>query len=394
MENRNINSGTVTSIVDLKLLQNLLTSTATDDDNNSIELNKNSIENEKESIYTSDTKLQFYSPATGFITSNGFSELQLSEKEKSNLSMYWLHINNITSKQIELISQLFQLHPIIRELLLNQEITQKVYQFQQYSFFAFKSINFDTQSNSFQQPILIYHLIFNKFVFTFSREAVAFNTLYINDLIDNSKDDNISNITPNFINYILLRYHSVKLIQYSDKIEQEVDSIGRIVLLIQNKQDQSELLKRITNVQNQVTLLIRIVHFKLNLIKKMSNNQILNNNQFNYNELNNQYLNLKLNLSHYDKVLATSHMNYLSQISMSFYTLDTGLSEKISKLTAITLILVPITVIGGIFGMNCYTPDRYTEDEAGTIYKFTGIAVFSLIFAVIGFFICRRYKLI
>src|SRR5271156_7228043 len=70
------------------------------------------------------------------------------------------------------------------------------------------------------------------------------------------------------------------------------------------------------------------------------------------------------NLSTFEKILSRSHGNYLAYLSVDSMQANNRINSLLGKLTLFTVIIVPMNVVTGLWGMNVPVPGRETESLA------------------------------
>jgi magnesium transporter len=70
------------------------------------------------------------------------------------------------------------------------------------------------------------------------------------------------------------------------------------------------------------------------------------------------------NLSTFEKILSRSHSNYLAYLSVDSMYANNRINSLLGKLTLFTVIIVPMNLITGLWGMNVPVPGRETESLA------------------------------
>lgn len=66
------------------------------------------------------------------------------------------------------------------------------------------------------------------------------------------------------------------------------------------------------------------------------------------------------NLSTFEKILSRSHGNYLAYLSVDSMMANNRINSLLGKLTLFTVIIVPMNVVTGLWGMNVPVPGRET----------------------------------
>src|SRR5271169_2701757 len=70
------------------------------------------------------------------------------------------------------------------------------------------------------------------------------------------------------------------------------------------------------------------------------------------------------NLSTFEKILSRSHGNYLAYLSVDSMQANNRINSILGKLTLFTVIIVPMNLVTGLWGMNVPVPGRETTSLA------------------------------
>jgi magnesium transporter len=96
------------------------------------------------------------------------------------------------------------------------------------------------------------------------------------------------------------------------------------------------------------------------------------------------------NLSTFEKILSRAHGNYLASLSVDSMQANNRINSLLSKLTLFTVIIVPMNIVTGLWGMNVPVPGRETESLAW----FFGIVGAILAWGVLFFLLLWRLRFI
>jgi magnesium transporter len=96
------------------------------------------------------------------------------------------------------------------------------------------------------------------------------------------------------------------------------------------------------------------------------------------------------NLTTFEKILSRSHGNYLAYLSVDSMQANNRINSILGKLTLFTVIIVPMNVVTGLWGMNVPVPGRETTSLAW----FFGILGVIIAWGVMFFLIFLKYRLI
>ncbi|KAF9094196.1 CorA metal ion transporter [Mortierella sp. AD031] len=98
-------------------------------------------------------------------------------------------------------------------------------------------------------------------------------------------------------------------------------------------------------------------------------------------------------LNSYEKVLGRSHSNYLAQISLEINQLSNKTNSVVGTLTFFASLIVPMTFVAGLWGMNVHVPGQPGEENE-PLYWFYGLCGFMALYAVVAVIFGKRYGLI
>lgn len=88
------------------------------------------------------------------------------------------------------------------------------------------------------------------------------------------------------------------------------------------------------------------------------------------------------NLSTFEKMLSRSHGNYLAHLSVNSMHANNRINSLLGKLTLFTVIIVPMNVVTGLWGMNVPVPGRETSSLAWFFGIFGVLMGWGVVFAV------------
>ena len=96
------------------------------------------------------------------------------------------------------------------------------------------------------------------------------------------------------------------------------------------------------------------------------------------------------NLSTFEKILSRSHGNYLAYLSVDSMQANNRINSLLGKLTLFTVIIVPMNLVTGLWGMNVPVPGRETTG----LEWFFGIVGVILAWGVLFFLLMWRLRYI
>ncbi|KAF9581861.1 CorA metal ion transporter [Lunasporangiospora selenospora] len=99
-------------------------------------------------------------------------------------------------------------------------------------------------------------------------------------------------------------------------------------------------------------------------------------------------------LASYDKILDRSHSNYLAQISLEINQLSNKTNEVVGTLTFFASLIVPMTFISGLWGMNVQVPGQGGSSGEEPLFWWWGILGVMGVYCVVAVIFGKRYGLI
>jgi magnesium transporter len=254
----------------------------------------------------------------------------------------WINVEGITdTKIVAEIGQIFDIHPLVLEDIVNPRQRIKIEMFDDYTFIVLKMITYSQESQSFHKQNVC--LILGKhFLLSFHEERG-----HVFDAIRKRMQSKGSRAHTAGCDY--LAYCLIDLIvdHYFVVIEQYGEQIEQFEIKLSQKAD-SDLLNEIQAVKRELLLLMGAI-FPLNdvLIRMTKEDAAL--------IADNTRLYLSDVYDHFKQVIdtittcreiATDMLNgYLSMVNYK-------MNEVIKILTIFTVIFIPLTFIAGVYGMN------------------------------------------
>ncbi|KAI9354399.1 hypothetical protein BD770DRAFT_392250 [Pilaira anomala] len=372
----------------------------------------------------------FYSADLGSLKTRSFKELlEMNSPEKDQVdktvadllietSSWWIDILAPTNDEMRAISKIFRIHPLTTEDIQAQESREKCEIFQNYMFISFRSFNHDYHSQEYLDAVSFYIVVFKDGVLTFRFQDLP-HPHNVRRRIHQLKD--FIRVTPEWINYALIDNITDSFAPLIQHTELEVDSIDDLVLVL-NGSEQNDMLRRIGSCRKTVMQLLRLLGPKADVVKSLIkryedkaketqyNNMLLRESHSTTNgngSLNDIYpeqdevkvhhevtlylgdiqdhiLTMLQNVSHYDLILGRAHRNYLGQISIELSQAGNTTNGVINRLTFFATIVVPLNLVGSLFGMNVHVPGQDQNDLVWFFWIVMGMVLYVVAMVAIG----------
>ncbi|KAI9481248.1 MAG: hypothetical protein EXX96DRAFT_565960 [Benjaminiella poitrasii] len=375
----------------------------------------------------------FYSAELGSIKGHSFRDLlntkatSLPEEKGINKSVaellletacWWIDILAPTNEEMRTISKIFKIHPLTTEDIQAQESREKCEIFQNYMFISFRSFNHDFHSPSYLEAANFYIVVYREGVLTFRFQDLP-HPHNVRRRIHQLKD--FIRVTPEWINYALIDNITDSFAPLIQHTELEVDSIDDLVLVL-NGSEQNDMLRRIGSCRKTVMQLLRLLGPKADVVRSLikryddkakeisyhltqqrktspTQNIILNSGEIisekeeikahhevtlYLGDIQDHILTMLQNVNHYDLILGRAHRNYLGQISIELSQAGNTTNEVINRLTFFATIIVPLNLVGGLFGMNVKVPGDENTDLVWFFWIVMGMLIYVVAMVAVG----------
>ena len=346
------------------------------------------VEPNRFSFFSSEIEQTVHAPEIGDLIMPGESFRDLFELPPES-GAWWLDVVNPTEAEVDMFQKAFGIHRLTAEDIETKESREKVELFHQYYFVCFRSFHqMDKSSDDYLDPVNVYMVVFREGILTFTY-APSPHAAEVRKRIGRLR--NYINLTADWICYAMVDNIVDCFQPVIRNLEIETDNIEDSVFVARSD-DFSSLLRRIGECRKRVTILMRLLGGKADVIKGFAKRC---NEQFGVaprgeiglylGDIQDHVVTMMSNLGHFEKMLSRSHSNYLAQLSVDQIQQGTRANEVLGKITLIATVLVPMNFICGLFGMNVPVPGGVNEGSLnwffGIIGIIAGIVVVSLIVA-------------
>ncbi|QSZ34023.1 hypothetical protein DSL72_005603 [Monilinia vaccinii-corymbosi] len=331
---------------------------------------------------------------------------------------WWLDVLSPTDAEMKVISKAFGIHPLTAEDILMQEAREKVELFQHYYFVNYRSFEQDMNNENFLEPVNMYVVVFREGVISFHFSQTP-HPANVRRRIRQLKDYLI--LTADWISYAIIDDITDAFAPLIQTIEDEVDDIDDAILKLHSPAENEksnkdndrkseagdgtsgesggDMLRRVGDCRKKVMGLYRLLGNKADVIKgfaKRCNEQweIAPRSEIGLylGDIQDHIVTMTGNLSHYEKILARSHGNYLAQINIRMNERQEQTADVLGKLTVLGTIVLPMNIITGLWGMNVWVPGQENE---GNLTWFWCITAGLLAFGLACFYIAKTaYKIV
>lgn len=345
-------------------------------------------------------KYVFYSLQTGLLRHHVLAEIgkrqgvgvkNLSEIMRSG--PFWLDICDPTVEELRALCEVFKMHSLTLEGLESEgeDIREKCDVFQKYYFVCIRAFDADVTSDYFMRPINLYMLVSPSCVVTIHRDPLEFShTIAKRMRLLTAR----IGLTSDWIGYAILEDVMEMFAPVVRALELDIDSIDDSVGTSTKflPQSQGELFDRIAIARKRVTQLIRLMSAKSDLLRvigKRCAERFSDDALLYLRDLQDHTTMVDQTLHHYDELLTRSHSNHLAYLNIEISETSNRMSDVMKKLTAISTVTLPWSMITGLLGMNIFVPggQSYTT---GSLIPWLCLFIAMSTASVLIYFIGRR----
>ena len=264
--------------------------------------------------------------------------LQNTEKD----TVTWVNIEGLRNVElIDSIGQIFDIHPLVLEDILNTHQRPKFEEYDHYLYFVLKGLSPGSGKfsvNSEQISILV----LDKCVFTF-KEKKDDLFLPLKKRLKNSKGQ-LRNLGSDYLAYAILDLiidSNFLLLDYLDEITSSVEE----ELLTNPTQATLDTIQRIKRELVNTKRAISPLREMLNAILRSETKFIHEKTYIYFRDVHDHVLHITESLESYRDILSGLLNIYISSVSNK-------MNEVMKVLTVFASIFIPLTFIAGIYGMN------------------------------------------
>ncbi|KAL2154872.1 hypothetical protein VTH82DRAFT_3548 [Thermothelomyces myriococcoides] len=330
--------------------------------------------------------------------------------------VWWLDVLCPTEAEMKVLSKAFGIHPLTAEDIMMQEQREKVELFRNYYFVSYRTFDQDKASEKFLEPVNMYVVVFREGVLSF-HFSVTPHPANVRRRIRQLRDYLI--LSSDWISYAIIDDITDAFGPLIQNIEDEVDDIDYAILQMHSGEEHAskddrrrfneksdvsaevrsaeagrDMLRRVGDCRKKVMSLYRLLSNKADVIKGFAKRcnehwEVAPRSEIGLylGDIQDHIVTMTSNLSHYEKILARSHGNYLAQINLRMNERQEQTADVLGKLTVLGTIVLPMNIITGLWGMNVWVPG---QEHEGDLKWFVAITSGLLLFGLACYMIAKR----
>ncbi|OBT95799.1 CorA metal ion transporter [Pseudogymnoascus verrucosus] len=314
---------------------------------------------------------------------------------------WWLDVFSPSEAEMKIIAKTFGIHPLTAEDIMVQEAREKVELFRNYYFVNYRTFEQDMNNEDFLEPVNMYVVVFREGIISFHFSLTP-HPANVRRRIRQLKDYLI--LSSDWISYAIIDDITDVFAPLIQTIEDEVDDIDDAILMLHSPpsgdstdekrseaggktvENGADMLRRVGDCRKKVMGLYRLLGNKADVIKGFAKRcnehwDVAPRSEIGLylGDIQDHIVTMTGNLSHYEKILARSHGNYLAQINIRMNERQEQTADVLGKLTVLGTIVLPMNIITGLWGMNVWVPGQNAENSLTWFWCITvGLLVFGL----------------
>ncbi|TYP95550.1 magnesium transporter [Fodinibius salinus] len=291
----------------------------------------------------------------------------------------WIQVSGLhDTDKLTSIWEFFDLHPLIREDIVNTAQRPKVEFYDNCVFFVMRMLNYSDQELTAEQISIV---LGNDFVLCFQETGED----YFNPIVKrlSTKDARIRKQGTDYLTYALIDtvvdYYFNIINHLADEIEQVEDELL--------EESDTEQLNQIHKLRREIIFFRKSIwplRDAVNATIRDETTFIEDNTKIYLRDVYDHMIQLIDNIEHYRDMMLGMHDMYMSQVS-------NRMNEVMKVLTIIATIFIPLTFIAGIYGMN-FNPENspYNMPELSWYWGYPASLGFMTIIALIMIYYFKR----
>jgi magnesium transporter len=277
-----------------------------------------------------------------------YHDVDLQEKDEllaSPNNLLWIDMYNCSASELHYIGDIFDFHPLALEDCLQFSPRAKIDDYEDYYFFVFHAMMYDENAEEEITNIELDVFLGNNYIVTIHPVAltsigkIAQICLKNTKLMDNGAAYLLYSMVDNIVD---------EAFPIADRLGDRIDELEDNIFLNRGQ----EIVEEILTLKRNITLMRKVLIPQRNIFSNLRGKY-----SFFIKDDNIPYF---LDLAdHLNSLLDTTntYRDFVNSSMESYYSIITGrTSEIITILTIISIIMMPLTVITGFYGMNVALP--------------------------------------
>jgi len=307
-------------------------------------------------------------------------EKLLTEHELDD-AFLWLDIENASDQEIKELGEIFELHPLTVEDCSLQTSRQKLEPFEKYIFLVFQSLHHIYHFGEVDNPIKI--VLTDHYVVTFHK--------YPSFALEMARSRLIRILQTKFSESVdsIIVFHSLAdSISDSDlpivqMMEEEVNNIEGFIFVL-GSLEQTDLLQRMSVARRRMANFKILLSPKKDIIQNFSSSELLVKamtvvKMAYFRDVYDHVVSMIDTLNTSSEILSSLESTYLAKVSIEVAEASNNVNGIMKKFSSVATIILPLSLIAGLWGMNITVPFQQVEGETPFYVMVSLMTVFAII---------------
>lgn len=281
---------------------------------------------------------------------------------------FWVDLDNPTDEEAYILTSDFKFHPLIIEDVIVETGLPKLDVFERYLFLVFHTVYYKSEGELGTKEI---DLFFGKnYVVTVHTAGFpVLGSIRARCL----KDERVLSRGSDFAMHTILDYIVDEFIDVRKSVQKFIDKLEEQVFA---NQAEEAILKRIFELKEDIASLTRLASAQRQIMARFSRGEyglVGADSSIYFRDVYDHLNGIVENAQNFNDILSNILAVYLSMSSNKT-------NEIMKTLTIFTVILLPLSVISGIYGMNLDFPEKHIPGSYFLVLGLMAIIVISLLF--------------
>ncbi|MES2499433.1 MAG: magnesium/cobalt transporter CorA [Pseudomonadota bacterium] len=275
------------------------------------------------------------------LTADTLANFNLAEYSKAGKKV-WLNVHGVHDADlIKQIGDLFHLHPLVQEDILNTQQRPKIDEYDDYVFLEVQSFKYDKSNNSMDSEQISF-VLGHDYLLTFQERSTG-----IFEPVRTRLRASRANIREQGVDYLAYALLDSVVDRYFSVLEDVGDASEELEAVLLSRPSNTEL-QNIHQLK-QVSVELRRAVWPL---REVMNNLIRNESEF-FKESTMPYLrDVYDHTVNFIESLESIRDSLSSMMDIYMASMSNRVNLELRALTVVTMLFMPATLISGIFGMN------------------------------------------
>lgn len=267
----------------------------------------------------------------------------------------WLDFQGFTDDDVKTIHAVAPLHDITREELFNGRVREKWSDYQDYLYVIGHGLNFNA-GRALLDTISVHFVVFPRSVLSFHAEQLRSVEVVVERL---TNEFNQRLPSEDWVLYGFLNALSNLYMDFVDHCVEVVEAIDAAVLR-EDESTRDGLLERISEARRDLLKLRRKLVPKRDFLQVLCGRDhvlISHSTQVLLRNVMDHVIRMEELAEMARETLTGAQSNYIAQVS-------NRMNAVMKTLSIVATIMLPLTLVAGLFGMNVHVPGQETQDDA------------------------------